>query len=73
MEWERRQLEKCLLVAVVGRLGTDKKDGHELRVLSRVLEGCWVSRHSEILIELEQDLRGLSKGEKDLGTPTRLH
>ena len=61
-------IKKKILVKVCGRLGDDKQDVRELRVLDRVLS--WRSggiqleagpRHQEILIsELEQDVRGLS-------------
>ena len=63
-----RHSSKSFLVNVIGRLGGDKQDLRELRVLNRVLS--WKSggvqleadpRHQEILIsELEQDVRGLS-------------
>ena len=65
LEWARQQMEKSFLV--IGRLGGDKQDVRELRVLNRVLS--WRSggieleadpRHQEILIsELEQGVRGL--------------
>ena len=61
-------MKNSFLVKVTGRLGGDKQDVRELRVLNRVLS--WKSggfqleadpRHQEILIsELEQDVRGLS-------------
>ena len=61
-------MEKSSFVKVIGRLGGDKQDVRELRVLNRVLS--WRSggiqfeadpRHEEILIsELEQGGRGLS-------------
>ena len=64
----RQQMEKSFFVKVIGRLGGDKLDARELRVLNRVLS--WRSggvqleadpRHQEILIsESEQDVRGLS-------------
>ena len=66
LEWARQQMEKSFLVKVIGRLGGDKQDVRELRVLNRVLS--WGSgavqleadpRHQEILIiELEQARRG---------------
>ena len=68
LEWARQQMEKSFLVKVIGRLGGDKQDVGELRVLDRVLS--WRSggiqleadpRHQEILIsELEQFVHGLS-------------
>ena len=68
LEWARQQMEKSFLVKVIGRLGGDKQDVRELRVLNRVLS--WRSggiqleadpRHQEILIsELEQGVHGLS-------------
>ena len=61
-------MEKSFFVKVIGRLGGDKPDARELRVLNRVLS--WRSggvqleadpRHQEILIsESEQGVRGLS-------------
>ena len=61
-------MEKSFLVKVMGRLGGDKQDVRELRVLNRVLS--WSSGgiqleadpcHQEILIsDLEQDVRGIS-------------
>ena len=67
-------MEKSFLVKVIGRLGGDRQDVQELRVLNRVL--CWRSdgiqleadpRHQEILTSgLEQDVRSLSTpGVKD--------
>ena len=68
LEWARQQMEKSFLVKVIGRLGGDKQDVRELRVLNRVLswrsEGIQLEadpRHQEILIsELEQGVHGLS-------------
>ena len=39
LECARQQIDKSLFVKVIGRLGGDKQDVRELRVLNRVLSG----------------------------------
>ena len=68
LEWAHQQMEKSFLAEVIGRLGGDKQDVRELRVLNRVLSwrrgGIQLEadpRHQEIRIsELEQGVHGLS-------------
>ena len=58
LEWALREMEKRFLVKVVGKLGGDKGDDRELRVLNRIIRwrdsGVYYEadpRHSEILQE----------------------
>ena len=44
LEWVRQQMDESLLVKVIGRLGDDRQDVRELRVLNRVLS--WRSGES---------------------------
>jgi hypothetical protein len=68
LEWARQEMDRRFLVKVIGKLGGDREDLQELRVLNRVL--TWTAsgfrmeadpRHQEILTaQLEEGVKSLS-------------